>query len=262
VGWTLITNDDGIAAPGLRALAGAAAATGRRVVVAAPAEQASGTGASIMTSQVEGRVPVARHELPGLPEVPAYGVAATPAFIVFAALRGWFAEPPELVLSGINEGVNCGRAVLHSGTVGAALTAGRLGVPALAVSLDCDDTPPDVQPCWSTAAGLVPGVLELLTSAGPDTVLNLNVPDRPATELLPIRAATLAGEGKLHGRVDHLEDGHLGVRLIDPRTAPEPGSDVALLAAGYPTLTALGPVTDDLSVPLAELLAARSARSG
>jgi 5'-nucleotidase len=111
VGWTLITNDDGIDAPGLYALAAAAADTGRRVVVAAPAEQASGASASIMTAQVGGRVPAVVHRLPGLDGVPAWGVAASPAFIVFAALRGWFSEPPELVLSGINEGANCGRAV-------------------------------------------------------------------------------------------------------------------------------------------------------
>jgi 5'-nucleotidase len=258
VGWTLITNDDGIAAPGLHALAAAAVATGRRVVVAAPAEQASGTGASIITSQVDHRVPTTRQELAGLAGVPAYGVAAAPAFIVFAALRGWFDEPPDLVLSGINEGANCGRAVLHSGTVGAAVTAGRLGVPALAVSLDCDDTPPGVARGWSVAAGLVPEVLEVLVAAGPATVLNLNVPDRPAEDLGGIRRAALSGEGKLHGRVDSLDGGRLGVRLIDPGTAAEPGSDVALLAAGHPTLTAVRAITEDPTVPLAELLAARS----
>jgi 5'-nucleotidase len=257
VGWTLITNDDGIAAPGLHALAAAAVAAGRRVVVAAPAEQASGAGASIITTEVARRVPTVRHELPGIPGVPAYGVAAAPAFIVFAALRGWFDEPPELVLAGINEGANCGQAVLHSGTVGAALTAGRMGVPALAVSLDCDDRPPGVTPCWSGAAGLAAQVIDLLGEAGPGTVLNLNVPDLPAGELGGIRRAALAGEGKMHGRVDRLDGGHLGVRMIDPVTAAEPDSDVALLAAGHPTVTALRSVAEDGTVPLAELLAAR-----
>jgi 5'-nucleotidase len=254
VSWTLVTNDDGIDAPGLRALAAAAVDSGRRVVVAAPAGQTSGAGSSVIAERVDGRVPVQARELPGLADVPAYAVGAQPAFITLAALHGWFPEPPSLVLSGINEGANLGHAVLHSGTVGAALTAGRLGVRALAVSLDCDDTPPEVEPGWSVAAGLLPEVLDLLAATPPGTVLTLNVPDLPAAQLREPRAATLASEGRLRASVDN-HHGGLGVRMIGSDRELEPGTDSALLAAGHPTLTALRSVTEDPTVPLAELLA-------
>lgn len=263
--WTLITNDDGIDAPGLRVLAEAARAAGHRVVVAAPAVQASGASASVITERRDGRVPVERRELPGLPEVPAYAVSAQPAFIALAALHGWFDERPSLVLSGINEGANLGRAVLHSGTVGAALTGGRLGVRSLAVSLDCagtltgtaraEGTP---EPLWATAADLVPEVLDLLAGTPAGTVLSLNVPDRPVNQLRELRAATLCADGQLQARVDNHDPGGLAVRMVGSDLELAPGSDAALLAAGHPTLTALRSVTEDLSLPLADLLAARA----
>ncbi|HWN35272.1 MAG TPA: 5'/3'-nucleotidase SurE [Pseudonocardia sp.] len=253
--WTLITNDDGITAPGLHALAAAAVTAGHRVVVAAPDEQASGAGTSLITRQRNGRVPTVRHELPDLPGVPAYGVGAQPAFIAFAAMRGWFDEPPALVLSGINEGTNLGQAVLHSGTVGAALTAGRLGARALAVSLSLDDTPRGAQPRWSVAAGLLPEMLALLARTPPATVLNLNVPDRAAADLGAPRAATLATRGRLEFRVNNLAGDELGVHAVHTPGEPEPGSDVALLAAGHPTLTAVRTVAEDPTFPLTDLLA-------
>jgi len=260
VSWTLITNDDGIDAPGLHALAAAAVAAGQRVVVAAPEEQSSGAGASLMTRQRNGRVPVRRHKLAGLDGVPAYGVAAQPAFIAFAALRGWFDEPPALVLSGINEGANLGHAIAHSGTVGAALTAGRLGARALAVSLDTDGTPDGVEPGWAVAAGMLPGMLQLLAGTPARTVLTLNVPDRPAAELLELRVATLASKGRVEFRVNNVDGEQLGVHTVTLAGAVEPGSDVALLAAGHPTLTAVRSVAEDPTLPLAELLSAAYAR--
>jgi 5'-nucleotidase len=258
VSWTLITNDDGIEAPGLRALATAAFEAGHRVVVAAPAAQASGASASVVTEQRAGRVPLDRHKLPGLPGVPAYAVGAQPAFITLAALHGWFPEPPSLVLSGINEGANIGHAILHSGTIGAALTAGRLGVRALAVSLDCDQTPPERQPFWSVAAGLVPEALALLGDTPVGTVLTLNVPDLPEGSLGELKVATLANQGRLWARVDNHDDDGLGVRMVGSKDAPEVGSDAALLAAGHPTLTALRSVAEDPTIPLADLLTART----
>jgi 5'-nucleotidase len=106
------------------------------VVVAAPAEQCSGASAAITAVRHEGRTIMQRRELPGLPEVPAWAVEAQPAHIVVAALRGWLDPVPDLVLSGVNHGANVGRAVLHSGTVGAALTAAVHDARGLAVSLD------------------------------------------------------------------------------------------------------------------------------
>lgn len=138
----LITNDDGIAAPGLRALAHAIAATGADVLVAAPHAEASGTSAALTAVERDGQIVVVPRPLTGVPGVPGYAVTTSPAFIVVLALRGGFGDPPDVVVSGINRGANAGTAVLHSGTVGAALTAAANGVPALAVSLDVLSPPP------------------------------------------------------------------------------------------------------------------------
>lgn len=201
-----------------------------------------------------------QHELPGLAGVPAYGVAAAPAFITLAAVRGWFPEPPSLVLSGINYGANLGRAIMHSGTVGAALTAGRFGIRALAVSLDCDGGPPDETPQWASVASLLPEVLGVLAEAPDGTVLTLNVPNLPVERLGAPRPATLASRGTMQARVDNPDGGALRLGMAEHDHGPEPGSDADLLAAGHPTLTAIRSVTEDPDLPLADLLAARTQR--
>jgi len=107
----LVTNDDGIDAPGLRQLARAAVDGGHDVVVAAPDSEASGVSAALTAVAEDGRLEVERHELKDLGGVPAFGVGASPAYIVVLAGLGAFGDPPDLVLSGINRGANAGRAV-------------------------------------------------------------------------------------------------------------------------------------------------------
>ncbi|CAN5553452.1 5'/3'-nucleotidase SurE [soil metagenome] len=234
----LVTNDDGIDSPGLHALARVAYAAGLEVIVAAPVEQASGASAALSAVRRDGRTVVEHREVPGLDGIQAWAVHAQPGHIVAAALNGWFDPRPDLVLSGINHGANVGRAVLHSGTVGAALTAKINDVRAVAVSLDVALHPVGERQ-WGSAAALVAPVLALLLDAPEATVLSLNVPDLPAAELRPIRQARLARGGAVQARVDEVRDG--GVRLVevDMSEAPEPGTDTALLAAGHPTLTEL-----------------------
>lgn len=244
----LITNDDGIDAPGLHALAAAAVRAGLEVIVAAPAEQASGASAALSAVRRDGRTMVEPRDLPGLDDVQAWAVSAQPGHIVNAALTGWFDPRPDLVLSGINHGGNVGRAILHSGTVGAALTAKINDTRALAVSLNVPLRPTG-EPHWDTAAGLVAPVLELLLDAPAGTALSLNVPDRPACELLPMRHAGLARGGEVQTRVSEVRDGDLHVQEIEVSDDPEEGTDTALLIAGHPTLTALRSVEahdDDL----------------
>ena len=240
----LVTNDDGIDSPGLHALAAAAVDAGLEVVVAAPSEQASGTSASLAAVRREGRTVVARRELPGLPDVPAWAVDAQPGHIVVAALNGWFDPAPDLVLSGINDGANVGRAVLHSGTVGAALTAGISDTRALAVSLDVAVAPMS-EPRWDSATAVLPRALALLLDSPPATVLSLNVPDLPARELGELRHARLARHGAVQARVVDVRDGDLHLDDIGVSDEPEDGTDTALLLAGYPTVTALRSVDAD-----------------
>ena len=132
----LVTNDDGVASPGLHALVRALTGDGRDVEVAAPDRDMSGSGAAIGRIHLDEHIDAQPVELPGLAGVPAYAVDGPPGLCVLAARLGGFGPPPDVVVSGINPGCNTGRAVLHSGTVGAALTAANLGCRGLAVSID------------------------------------------------------------------------------------------------------------------------------
>jgi 5'-nucleotidase len=132
----LVTNDDGVGSPGLHALARALVDDGHEVVVVAPDREMSGSAAAIGQVHVDQGIDAERIDLPGLDGVPAYALAGPPGLCVLTARLGGFGDPPDLVVSGINPGCNTGRAVLHSGTVGAALTAANFGCRGLAVSLD------------------------------------------------------------------------------------------------------------------------------
>jgi 5'-nucleotidase len=132
----LVTNDDGVESAGLHALARALVDAGRDVLVVAPDRDMSGSSAAIGHIHMDDHIDAKRVTLPGLPDVPAYAVDGPPGLCVLAARLGGFGEPPGLVVSGINPGCNTGRAVLHSGTVGAALTAANFGGRGLAVSID------------------------------------------------------------------------------------------------------------------------------
>jgi len=241
----LITNDDGIDSPGLWALAAAVRDAGLEVVVAAPHIDASGVGASVHSVRDDDGVRVHARTIPGLDDVPAFAVEGHPAYIVYAAGRGWLSPVPDVVVSGINLGANVGRSVLHSGTVGAALTAGLQGWHGLAVSLDSGWVPPRA-PHWEAATGFVPEVLDLLLTRDPGTVLSLNAPDVEPAALRELREAQLAEFGNAQVVVEHREGdvhGTLVSSLRDVTEEPAADSDIALLAAGHATLTELRTVT-------------------
>jgi 5'-nucleotidase len=127
----VITNDDGITSPGLRAAVRAALPLGE-ILVAAPDRQWSGTGRSMPAST--GRILPYPLEVDGQP-VTAYQVDASPALVVIYTLFELAPRRPALLISGINYGENMGSDVTISGTVGAALQSAASGIPALAASL-------------------------------------------------------------------------------------------------------------------------------
>ncbi len=240
----LVTNDDGIDSPGLLALARAVRAHGADLVIAAPAEQSSGASAAITAVRRDGRTVVHRRALPGLPDTPAWAVQAQPGHIVMAAMTGWLDPRPDLVLSGINWGANVGRMVLHSGTVGAALTAGIHGAVGVAVSLDLP-LRPIREPIWPSAADLVPMLLELGGRGDPGAVYSVNVPDAPRNAEDAPRAARLAEAGIVRSRVEEVGEQGLRIAEFEVGDEPEEGTDSALLAAGHATITALRGITED-----------------
>lgn len=238
----LITNDDGIDSPGLWTLASAAADRGLEVVVAAPATQASGTSASVAASGEKGRVASERRALPGL-DVEAYAVAAHPGLISLIACRGGFGGKPDVVLSGVNLGANVGRAILHSGTVGAALTAQLNDVTSMAVSLDVGLDGPE--PLWDKAGEVVRVVLPVLLEMPAATVLSLNVPN--VVDVQGLRWAELARFGAVQSRVDDVGDNEVELVHVYAEESLVPGTDTALLAEGFATVTALRPVGRDVT---------------
>jgi 5'-nucleotidase len=251
----LITNDDGVHAPGIRHLAEAATAAGHDVVVAAPRVEASGSSAALTAVADDGRVVVEKHEI-------GFGVAASPAYIVVLANLGAFGPPPDIVLSGINRGANAGHAVLHSGTVGAVLTAAAGGRSGLAVSLDvltpgeatassggaaiaALDSVDDETRHWATAADLAVALLPQLADAPAGTVFNLNVPDVPADRLAGLRQGSLATFGQVQMAIAEAGEGFVRTSVEATGDRSEPGSDLALLADGYASVTPIRAVGED-----------------
>lgn len=238
----LITNDDGIDAPGLRHLALVAREEGLDIVVAAPIREASGSSAAVTAVVQDRRILSEGRQLPGLDGVPAYAVAAAPGYIVLLALRGAFGDPPDLVLSGINIGGNTGRAIIHSGTVGAAMTGAINGRRAMAVSLDVRSGSGPHN--WETAASLVPKLLPLLDTLPESTVLNVNVPDLPVGELRGVKQATLGGFGEVQMTVAERGTGYVRTAIEETKPEHRPGTDMALLGEGYAAVTPVTTMTE------------------
>ncbi|WP_109474540.1 5'/3'-nucleotidase SurE [Ornithinimicrobium cavernae] len=242
----LVTNDDGIDSPGLTVLANVAKAAGHDVVVAAPAHQYSGASASLIGHESDGRLELTTGSPPGLVDgVRAFGVRAAPALIVFAASYGAFGKRPDLVLSGVNLGANTGHATLHSGTVGAALSAATQGIPALAASIASAD--PEH---WETAEDVCRVAFDWLVEHSPEgRVLNVNVPDVPPDRLRGLRTARLADFGAVQAAVKERGERwvHMSYEEIDVEY--EPGTDAYLLAHGWATSSLLRTPIHDVHKP-------------
>jgi 5'-nucleotidase len=249
----LVTNDDGVHAPGLAALVRAlgpwAAAHGHELVVVAPLANYSGASAAVGTVYERETIGFRVVRIEGAEDVAVYGLDAPPALSVIVGAYGAFGEPPDVVVSGINLGVNVGRSVLHSGTVGAALTASQRGLRALAVSMR---SRPEHH--WETATRLALAVLPVLATSPERTVLNLNVPSLPLEELAGVVAAPISDAGIVQGARAERTGPDSGTVLLTLGTAVptlgdtsggDPTDDASLVGAGFATLTPLRGVGED-----------------
>lgn len=177
----LLTNDDGIFAPGINALrARMEQEEGLEVWAVAPDRERSASGHAI--TMYRPLFPV-RVDIPGA-VAPCISVTGTPADASKLAIEALLPRRPDLVISGINRGANLGTDIFYSGTVAAALEGPILGVPAIAVSLDS----PDAED-YSVAADFTAGLARQVLAEGlPEgTLLNVNVPARPRSELKGVR---------------------------------------------------------------------------
>ena len=232
----LITNDDGIDAPGISALAHAVADLGHDVVMAAPLHESSGSGAAIgyLSHGVDIRVEARRFET--IDHIPAFGVEGPPARCVFLAFLGAFGDKPDLVLSGVNPGLNTGRGLLHSGTVGAVLAAADFGISGMALSLDITTLE---SARWATATEVARRALPVLEAAPRKTALNVNIPDLAYDQLRGVRQARISAFGPSSTSVVEVEPGLLRVVVTPREVTLKPDTDTALVADGYVAITSL-----------------------
>lgn len=242
----LVTNDDGVHSEGLRVLAAAAASHGMDVTVVAPSFDASGSSASMTAVARDGKVIVDSVSDGG--DTAVLGVHGPPAFIVRAAMFGAFGPPPDVVLSGVNRGLNTGRAILHSGTVGAALTAATYGRSGLAMSAEVED-----DDTWAPECPVVKEAVGWIAHAPDATVLNVNLPASARGGRRGVRQTTLAEAGTVQGRVSEADGGFVSVVFADSEGRPAPGTDAAALADGYVSVTAIRAVVEDERFDLSHL---------
>jgi 5'-nucleotidase len=246
----LLTNDDGILAPGLQAAARALSQLGD-VLVVAPADNYSGYGAALPPMRKLTYRPYAGADLDG-PNVRAYALAGTPATCAQVGLSGVLDERSiDLVVSGVNAGANLGRDVLYSGTVGAAITAQLLGVPALAVSLDNGPSGPAF---WDAAEWAIGEVVGMWLDQREQSALvyNINVPNRPAAALAGLQLTSF-GEHSFLTRYrferDWLQHGTISATHQDTgRDRVEPWTDSAAVAQGFVSVTPMRLFPDLLCV--------------
>ena len=231
----LISNDDGIDARGIEVLAERMRHLGE-VTIVAPDQNRSGASNSLTLDS-----PVRIREIGER----SYRVTGTPSDCVHIALTGLLEKDPDIVISGINAGANLGDDVIYSGTVAAAMEGRFLGLPAIAVSLVFNERPEN----YETAAQAVGLLVERLRMdpLPADTILNMNVPDRPWPDIRGLEVT----------RLGHRHRAEPVIRMIDPRGRPMywigpagpgqdagPGTDFDAVRRGYISIT---PIHVDLT---------------
>ena len=230
----LITNDDGVDAPGLLALAQAMQTLGT-ITIVAPDHNWSMCGhvKTLFT-------PLTVREVVLADGITAKSVSGAPSDCVAMALMGMLAEKVDLVVSGINPYANLGHDLTYSGTVTAAMEALIHGVPAVAVSMDGPDHHFTGYVDYSTAAAAARAVVAQVLGNGlpAETLLNVNAPYIPLNELRGYQITRLGKRiylDKLLPEVAGLSEYQLGGD--PPLGEPEDGTDIGALAAGCVSIT-------------------------
>lgn len=229
----LITNDDGVDSPGIHALARHIERAGYEALVVAPDHDASGTGAALGPIAPNFPIPLSETSIDGFGGR-VYAIGGPPALCVMAGNLEAFSPRPDIVVSGINAGLNTGRSALHSGTVGAALAAQNFGLRALSVSLARAGTWH-----WETAARLAVEVVPAVVEGPARGLLNLNVPGVPRDAVRGIRWTGLATFNSVRGMVSKIENDRMHLRFEETGEQPDSDTDLAAVRAGYAAVTSI-----------------------
>ena len=245
----LITNDDGIHAPGLKtlhAIATEIAGPEGEVWTVAPAYEQSGVGHCISYTRPMMVEHIGPHR---------YSIEGSPADCVLAAIHDSMKDcPPDLVLSGVNRGNNAAENTLYSGTIGGALEAALQGVPAIAMSQYYGPANRDLADPFETAAQHGADVVRRILDASPEhnhgyrLFYNVNFPPVAGADVKGIRLAPQGmREGTGFSTMPHVSPSgrrYLWISGADQQIPTAPGSDAALNLEGYITVT---PMRADLT---------------
>ena len=233
----LISNDDGIEAPGIRVLADSMRGLGT-VMIVAPDKNRSGASNSL-TLDAPIRIKALGDGI--------FRVAGTPTDCVHVALTGLLDEDPDIVVSGINDGSNLGDDVIYSGTVAAAMEGRFLGYPAVALSLVFDE---NTQQRFFDTAGeaAIRLVKQLQQDPLPaDTILNVNIPNCPWSEIRGFEVTRLGHRHRAEPVVKTLDPRGREMYWIGPAGAEQdagPGTDFDAVRRNYISVT---PIHVDLT---------------
>ncbi|HXT69778.1 MAG TPA: 5'/3'-nucleotidase SurE [Vicinamibacterales bacterium] len=229
----LVTNDDGYFSPGIDALAKALAPLGE-VIIVAPSTEASAVGHSL-TLRRPLRLELIR------PNV--YAVDGTPTDCVNIAIDEVLAQPPAIVVSGINKGLNVGDDVTYSGTVAGALESALLGYQAIAVSMQTTAGDWDFTPAASLAAVLAAELIERPLPGR--TFLSINVPQGVVKGVRATVQARRNHITKVDQRMDPRRRPYFWIEEAQDDWEHDPRSDRQAIAEGYASVTPLQPDLTD-----------------
>jgi len=229
----LLTNDDGIHAPGLEVLERIARQLSDDVWVCAPAEEQSGAGHSLTL-----HLPVRLNQH----GEKRFAVTGTPTDAVNLALRKLFADrPPDLVISGVNGGENLGDDVTYSGTISAAVEAALAGIPAIAMSQAVREADYGFEAAEAWAGKALAPLLDLQMAKR--TLVNVNFPDRAAADVKGIRVVRQGfhdyARGSLLEGTDPRGRNYYWFGLEDIEHTLDQGTDLEAVADGYVSVTPL-----------------------
>jgi 5'-nucleotidase len=239
----LVTNDDGYFSPGIAALAAALRPLGE-VTVVAPQVEASAVGHALTLRRPLRLEKIAER---------VYSVDGTPTDCINIAIDEVLTEPPALVVSGINKGLNIGDDVTYSGTVAGALEGALLGYQAIAVSLQFTRGEWDFTPAATTAAQLAAALLE--KPLPNRTFLNVNVPHGPVKGIKVTVQARRNHITKVAMRLDPRQRPYFWIEEAQDDWEPHDRSDRQAIIEGFVSVTPLQPdLTDHKAMKAVEAL--------